>query len=258
MNKLIIMTAAAALMLGVSGPAIAATAEDCQSMFQKADINKDASLQADESKVFLDAMNQAQMTPKDANVVTQDEFMAACQKDAFAKIDPATIGQSTAATTEQPAATTDQTATTTTEQPAATTDQTATTTTEQPAAETTTTDQTSTTTTDQTATTTTTDQSAQQPAEQEQALAAPEAFMASDLIGATIYSASDENLGELKDLIISPDGQPTHAIVDVGDKDVAIELAQLKVAATQDGLKIMTSASKADLEGMPAVTTQKQ
>jgi hypothetical protein len=232
MNKLMIATAVAALMLGICGPASAATAEDCQSMFQKADINKDSSLQADESKVFLDAMNQAQLAPKDASVVTQDEFMAACQKDAFAKIDPATIGQSTAASTEQPAATTDQTATTTTEQPA----------TEM---------------TGQTATTTTTDQAAQQPAE-EQALAVPEAFMASDLIGATIYSASNENLAELKDLVISPEGQPTHAIVDVGDKDVAIDMSQLKLAATEDGLKILVDASKADLEAMPAVTTKNQ
>src|SRR5688500_18687991 len=104
MNKLIIASAAAVLMLGTSASAFAASAADCQAMFQKADVNKDGSLQAEEAKIFLDAMTKAQVQPKDAALVTQDEFSTACQKDAFASIDPNMIGtaQSTA-TTEQPA-----------------------------------------------------------------------------------------------------------------------------------------------------------
>src|SRR5215213_585944 len=163
MNKLIIASAAAALMLGVSAPAFAqATPADCDNLFQRADVNKDGSLQADEAKVFIDAMNKAQVKPQDASMIKKDEFLAACQKNAFADIKPETIGAasttgaattdqsaSTTTTTEQPATTTtDQTQTgtaATTEQPA-TTDHSAstTTTTEQPA------------TTDQSASTTTT------------------------------------------------------------------------------------------------------
>ena len=88
------------------GIAAAATPADCQALFQKADINKDGSLQSEEAKVFLEAMDKAQVKPADAAMVKQDEFMAACQKDAFAGIDPATIGssQNAAATAEQPAA----------------------------------------------------------------------------------------------------------------------------------------------------------
>jgi hypothetical protein len=217
MNKLIIASAAAALMIGTSGIATAATPADCQALFQKADINKDGSLQSEEAKVFLDAMNKAQVKPADAAMVKQDEFMAACEKDAFASIDPATIGSSetAAAPAEQPAATTEQT-TTTEAQPS---------TAEQPAA-----------------------------APSEQALAAPEGFMASDVIGSTVYSASDENLGEIKDVILASDGgQATHAIIDAGDKDVAVELSQLKIAATDSGLKVMLNATKADLDSLPAV-----
>lgn len=244
MNKLLITSAAAALMIGTSGIATAATPADCQSLFQKADINKDGSLQTEEAKVFLDAMDKAQVKPADAAMVKQDEFMAACEKDAFASIDPATIGssQTAAAPAEQPAATTDQSATATTDQPAAGT-------TTEPAA---TGEQTTTVTTDQSQQPATTDQSAT--ATTEQALAVPEGYMASDIMGATVYSASDENLGEIKDVILASNGgQATHAIIDAGDKDVAVELSQLKIAATDNGLKVMLNATKADLDGLPAV-----
>jgi hypothetical protein len=248
MNKLIIASAAAALMTGVSGIATAATPADCQALFQKADINKDGSLQSEEAKVFLDAMSKAQVKPADAALVKQDEFNAACEKDAFVSIDPATIGSSetAAAPTEQPAATTDQSATTTTDQSSG-----AATTTE-PAA---TTEQTTTATTDQSQQPATTEQSTS--ATTEQALAVPEGFMASDIMGATVYSASDENLGEIKDVILASEGgKATHAIIDAGDKDVAVELSQLKIAATDSGLKVMLNASKADLESLPAVGTK--
>ena len=244
MNKLIITSAAAALMIGTSGIATAATPADCQSLFQKADINKDGSLQTEEAKVFLDAMDKAQVKPVDAAMVKQDEFMAACEKDAFASIDPATIGssQTAAAPAEQPAATTDQSAT-------ATTDQSAAATTTEPAA---TGEQTTTVTTDQSQQPAATEQSTT--ATTEQALAVPEGYMASDIMGATVYSASDENLGEIKDVILASNGgQATHAIIDAGDKDVAVELSQLKIAATESGLKVMLNASKADLDSLPAV-----
>lgn len=224
MNKLIIASAAAALMIGVSGIATAATPADCQALFQKADINKDGSLQSEEAKVFLDAMSKAQVKPADAALVKRDEFNAACEKDAFVSIDPATIGSSetAAAPAEQPAATTEQTTTATTDQS------------QQPA------------TTEQSTSATT-----------EQALAVPEGFMASDIMGATVYSASDENLGEIKDVILASEGgKATHAIIDAGDKDVAVELSQLKIAATDSGLKVMLNASKADLESLPAVGTK--
>jgi PRC-barrel domain len=208
MNKLIIASAAAALMVGISGSAFAAmSAADCQSLFERADISKDGSLQADEAKVFLDAMNQAQVKPKDASMVTKDEFTMACEKDAFASIDPATIG-TVASTT----ATTEQSTTATTEQPAATSG--------------------------------------------EQALAVPEAIMASDFIGSTVYSGSNENIGEVKDVVLPESGGQAHVIIDVGEKDVAVELSHLKIAATTDGLKVALDATKADLESLPEFNKQ--
>jgi sporulation protein YlmC with PRC-barrel domain len=186
-------------------------------MFQNADANKDGSLQADEARVFLDAMNQAQVAPKDASMITQDEFVMACQKDAFANIDPATIGTGqSAATPEQPAAS---------DAPAATAEQPA----EQPAAA----------------------EAAQQP---EQVLASPEGFMVSNLLGATIYSGNDENIGELKDVVFS-EGQATHFIIEVEDRNVEVERSQLKIVATEGGLKVVMNATAADLAALPAVDT---
>jgi hypothetical protein len=290
MNKLIIASAAAALMLGVSAPAFAqATPADCDNLFQRADVNKDGSLQADEAKVFIDAMTKAQVQPQDASMIKKDEFLAACQKNAFVDIKPETIGTasttgaattdqsaSTTTTTEQPAttttdqtqtgtaATTDQTQTgtaATTDQTqtgtAATTDQSAstTTTTEQPA----TTDQTQTTTTTAETQPTTTDQSATQTTEQ--ALAAPEGFLASNVIGATVYSQDDQSIGDINDIILSPQGQPSQVVVGVGgflgmgEKDVVLDMSKLQMAATSDGdLKIVVQTTPDELKNMPAFT----
>jgi PRC-barrel domain protein len=311
MNKLIIASAAAALMMGISGSAFAAmSAADCQSLFQRADISKDGSLQADEAKVFLDAMNQAQVKPKDISMVTKDEFTMACEKDAFANIDPATIGtaasttattdqgtttteqpaasttttteQSTTATTEQPAATAEQSTTATTEQPAATAEQSTTATTEQPAA---TAEQSTTATTEQPAataeqsTTATTDQpatteqpatdqtaSTEQPATTsgEQALAAPSGLLASNLIGTTVYSADDQSIGDINDIILPPDGgQPMQVIVGVGgflglgEKDVVLDMSKLSFVTTDDGnLKVVAQTSQEELKNMPAFSKQ--
>jgi sporulation protein YlmC with PRC-barrel domain len=187
--------------------------------------------------------------------------------------EPATTGEQAA--TEQPA---QQTATaeqpeqksTTTEQPA---QQTATT--EQPAQQSATTEQQpQQTTAEQPASTeapaettasveqpSTGEASQAQPAEQ--ALAIPEGLMVSDLMGATIYSPSDEKLGEINDLTLSPGaGQPPQVIIGVGgffgigEKDVPVDMSRLKFTTTEDGLKIVLDATKQDLENLAANSSQ--
>jgi len=261
MNKLIIASAAAALMLGASVSAYAqATPADCQNLFQRADVNKDGSLQADEAKLFIDAMNQAQIKPQNASMVTQDEFMQACQKNAFASIDPNKVGAAsgTAASTEttttgQGTTTSDQSAsgTVTTDQ-SQTQTQTGTQTTDQAASGT------ATTTTDQTAATTTTE-TQPQAGQQEQALAAPSGLLASNLIGSTVYSQDNQSIGDINDIILSQEGQPSQVIVGVGgflgigEKDVVLDMSKLQVATTDDGkVKIVTQTTQDDLRNMPA------
>ena len=270
MTKFIIASAAAALMLGVSAPAFAqATPADCQNLFQRADVNKDGSLQADEAKVFIDAMNKAQVKPQDASMIKQDEFLAACQKNAFVDIDPATIGTASAA---QPAAT-DQTASDQNQAETGTaqsTDQTQTNvaqSTDQTDTATSTAGQ-STTTNDQNANqiataTTTTDQNAVGGQQQEQALVMPEGLLVSNLIGATVYSQDNQSIGDINDIILSPQGQPKQVIVGVGgflgmgEKDVVLDISKLQIALMDDGkVKVVTQTSQDELKNMPAFTSQ--
>jgi sporulation protein YlmC with PRC-barrel domain len=279
-------------MAGVSGPALSATAEECQTKFEAADANKDGALKMEEATLFMDAVTKAQIQLKEASVISRDEFASACEKDAFASIQvPAAADQSTAAapaasgeattntqastdtqsttgtttdqsastatTTEQPAATTDQSASTatTTEQPAVTTDQSASTatTTEQPAA------------TDQTAST-------EQPAATDQgaagtqALAAPQGFLASKLIGSTVYTKDDQSIGDINDVIVAQDAAQADGVIvgiggflGIGEKNVLLDMSKLTFVPTDDGgAKIVLDTSKADLESMPAYEGSQQ
>jgi sporulation protein YlmC with PRC-barrel domain len=314
-------------MAGVSGPALSATAEECQTKFQAADANKDGVLKMEEATLFMDAVTKAQIQLKEASVISRDEFASACEKDVFANIQvPAAADQSTATapaasgeattntqastdtqsttgtttattqgTAEQPAATTDQSASTTTTQPS-TTDQSASTTTEQPATTTdhaastteqpaTTTDQAATTTeqpaatTDQAASTTETqpsteDQTAstEQPAATDQgatgtqALAPPQGFLASKLIGSTVYTKDDQSIGDINDVIVAQDAAQADGVIvgiggflGIGEKNVLLDMSKLTFVPTDDGgAKIVIDTSKADLESMPAYEGNQQ
>jgi hypothetical protein len=83
--------------------------------------------------------------------------------------------------------------------------------------------------------------------------------LASQFIGQTVYSAANENVGEINDLVMSKDLDNIVAIIGVGgflgigEKDVAIPVSQL--TATKDAnnaLKLTTAATKEQLEAAPA------
>ena len=302
MRKLLLASAAGLLMAGVSGPALSATAEECQTKFEAADANKDGVLKMEEATLFMDAVTKAQIQLKEASVISRDEFASACEKDVFANIQVPATNQSTAAapaasgdattntqsstntqastdtqsttattqgTAEQPAATTDQSASTTTTTQPSTTDQSASTaTTEQPA-----------TTTDQSASTTetqpsTTDQTAstEQPAATDQgaagtqALAAPQGFLASKLIGSSVYTKDDQSIGDINDVIVAQDAAQADGVIvgiggflGIGEKNVLLDMSKLTFVPTDDGgAKIVLDTTKADLESMPAYEGNQQ
>ena len=303
MRKLLLASAAGLLLAGVSGPALSATAEECQAKFEAADTNKDGALKVEEATLFMDAVTKAQIQLKEASVISRDEFASACEKDVFANVTVPAAGQSTAAApAEQPAATTDQSASTTSTQSSttdqsasttttqpSTTDQSASTTTTQPsttdqsAATTTTTDQSASTTTtqpsttDQSAATTTPDANApaatgeqtaatEQPSADQsaatgtQALAPPNGFLASKLIGSTVYTKDDQSIGDINDVIVAQDsGQADGIIVGIGgflgigEKNVLVDMSKLTFVPTDDGgAKIVLDTTKTELETMPA------
>src|SRR5262245_10830356 len=51
---------------------------------------------------------------------------------------------------------------------------------------------------------------------------------ASKLIGAAVYDSSDQKLGSIADLIVDRDGKIADVVVGLGDKHVAVPMADLK------------------------------
>lgn len=85
--------------------------------------------------------------------------------------------------------------------------------------------------------------------------------LAEDLLGATVYNGSDENVGDINDLIIGLDGSVKGVVIGVGgflglgEKDVAVEMAALDVIDNEGTPRLVTSASKSDLEAAPTFVT---
>ena len=83
------------------------------------------------------------------------------------------------------------------------------------------------------------------------------AFLASDLTAATVYSPSDETIGDVNDVIIARDGKIQGIVVGVGgflgigEKDVAIEMSQIQMMETEAGAKLVLSATKDQLAAAP-------
>lgn len=88
-------------------------------------------------------------------------------------------------------------------------------------------------------------------------------FRASDLIGATVRNANNENIGEVEELMLSPDGKVAAAIIGVGgflgigERDVAVDFQSLKIerdpnAMTQRGsFIVVVNTTKDALQNAP-------
>lgn len=78
------------------------------------------------------------------------------------------------------------------------------------------------------------------------------------LTGANVRDTSDASIGEVSDLVLSPEGQVTDVILDVGGflgigaKTVALPMDQLTIAQSEGGaLTIWVGMSKEELEALP-------
>ncbi|MFN0190999.1 MAG: PRC-barrel domain-containing protein [Aestuariivirga sp.] len=90
------------------------------------------------------------------------------------------------------------------------------------------------------------------------------AFLASNFIGQTVYSAANENVGEINDLIMDKDKGAVVAIVGVGgflgmgEKDVAVPLDNITATKLENNdLKLTITTSRVDLEAAPAFDRSK-
>jgi sporulation protein YlmC with PRC-barrel domain len=86
------------------------------------------------------------------------------------------------------------------------------------------------------------------------------AVLASQFMGQPVYTAANENIGEINDLIMNQDLDNIVAVVGVGgflgigERDVAIPISDIKVNKdiTNNALRLTITASKEQLEAMPA------
>jgi hypothetical protein len=94
----------------------------------------------------------------------------------------------------------------------------------------------------------------------------PADVRSSTLVGATVYNAKNENIGEIEDLIIE-DGKTLRAVVigvggflGMGEHDVAVEPSALIVTRNndKDDVRIVINTTKEDLKNAPAVKFDKQ
>ncbi|MGE8941955.1 PRC-barrel domain-containing protein [Leptospira interrogans] len=88
-------------------------------------------------------------------------------------------------------------------------------------------------------------------------------FRASDLIGATVRNAANERIGEIEELVLSPDGRVMAAVIGVGgflgigERDVALDFKSLRIerdssAMTQRGsFVVQINATKESLQNAP-------
>ena len=91
-------------------------------------------------------------------------------------------------------------------------------------------------------------------------------ILANDLIGLSVFTTQDENVGDINDVIITLDGSVEGVVVGVGgflgmgEKNVAIDMANLDVIEGEQGLLRMTlGANAVDLEAAePFVTRLEQ
>src|SRR5262245_11200468 len=88
---------------------------------------------------------------------------------------------------------------------------------------------------------------------------ASKAMLATSVIGSSVFTAADENIGDINDLIVDNKGTVQAAIVGVGgflgmgEKDVAVPLDKINVARDENNaIKLTIAASRDDLDKAPA------
>ncbi len=104
-----------------------------------------------------------------------------------------------------------------------------------------------------------------EPVEGQIVLQSEDSILANDLIGLTVYSATEESVGDINDIIVKLDGTVEGVVVGVGgflgigEKEVAIELDKIDLVSLEGGgTRLILSATREDLEAAPAFKTARE
>jgi sporulation protein YlmC with PRC-barrel domain len=84
-------------------------------------------------------------------------------------------------------------------------------------------------------------------------------MMASNMIGTTVYSTNNENVGDINDIIIGKDGRVEGVVIGVGgflglgEKDVLLPLDRVQFSRDDNNnQRLVIASTKQDLENAPA------
>jgi len=90
----------------------------------------------------------------------------------------------------------------------------------------------------------------------------PDEILASNLIGATIYDPSNQDLGKVNDVILTQDGKVDAIVIGVGgflgmgQKNVAVQFSAMQQTTDQNGaVKLVLDSTKDELNAAPAYVT---
>lgn len=89
--------------------------------------------------------------------------------------------------------------------------------------------------------------------------------LASDLTGEPVQNSAGEDLADIDDFVIGPDGQISHVIVSfggflgLGDKEVMLPWEQMQISMDEDGDEVVTLAmTKEEIESLPQFVSQEE
>jgi sporulation protein YlmC with PRC-barrel domain len=84
-------------------------------------------------------------------------------------------------------------------------------------------------------------------------------WLASKLIGSSVYDSNNENIGRISDLVIDQSGAIQAVVIGVGGflgvaaKDIAVSLRSMTVLRDKDGDKVTVQLTKPEIELAPSL-----
>jgi sporulation protein YlmC with PRC-barrel domain len=92
-----------------------------------------------------------------------------------------------------------------------------------------------------------------------------ETVLSSHVVGQTVYARDESKIGSISDLILTKDGKSVEGFVigvggflGIGERNVALKMDQLKIAAQPDGsVKLTSDITKESLSNAPAFKSRK-
>lgn len=104
-----------------------------------------------------------------------------------------------------------------------------------------------------------------EPIENQIVLQSDNTILSHELIGAPIYGANNEQVGDINDMIINLDGTVDGVVIGVGgflgigEKEVAVKMDAISVTPLQDGsVQLLLSTTREELEAAPVFKSSSQ